>query len=232
MQESIRENNQGSNQGNTKEILSLQNAIISLVADLVEFRGYSTGLHIGRTQNYVRAFVDQLLSDGIYPDEMSDWDPDAIVPSAQLHDLGKIYISDSILNKTGVLTPEEFEIMKTHAQRGAEAITRIENLGDYSRFIFHARAFAGTHHERWDGAGYPHGMSGLEIPLEGRIMAIVDVYDALVSDRPYKRAFHTEEAARIIIDGAGSHFDPVLVSTFDKLADEFATIAGSYRAWT
>jgi len=212
----------------SQQIFGLQNAIVSTVADLVEFRDDSTGGHIIRTQKYMQALVDQLIKDGVYADKLKLWNMDFILPAAPLHDVGKISISDTILNKPAKLLADEFEIMKTHVKKGVEAIERMERFGFLADFLEYAKAFAGTHHEKWDGSGYPRGLKGQEIPLEGRIMAIADVYDALISERPYKKAFSKEEAERIIIEGSNSHFDPAIVEVFKKLADDFAAIAGIY----
>jgi len=213
----------------TQQVFGLQNAILRTVAELVEFRDIATGWHIGRTQKYMEKFVEQLIEDGVYVDELLLWDIDLKLPSAQLHDVGKISISDAILNKPGKLTQEEFEIMKTHVQKGVDAIKKMEEFGNFTEFLDDAKKFAGTHHEKWDGSGYPYGLKGESIPLEGRIMAIADVYDALISVRPYKDAFSSEEAARIIIEGSGIHFDPTLIKTFEKVSDEFAAVAEEYR---
>jgi putative two-component system response regulator len=151
------------------------------------------------------------------------------VPSTQLHDIGKIFISDEILNKPGKLTPEEFEVMKTHAARGAEAIRRLQEKAEGQLLLKHAEIVAGTHHEKWDGSGYPLGLKGKDIPLLGRLMAIADVYDALISARPYKAPFTPDEAAQIIVKDSGTHFDPALVDVFISLSKEFASIAESER---
>jgi putative two-component system response regulator len=167
----------------TREVFNLQNAVLETVADLVEFRDSLTGGHVARTQLYVKALFEELLRQGIYKEEVSHWDMDFFVPSAQLHDVGKIAISDLILNKPGKLTPEEFEIMKTHVTVGVAAIQRImQNTEDHA-FLHHALLIAGTHHEKWDGTGYPNGLKGEDIPLEGRLMAVDYVYDALISVR-------------------------------------------------
>jgi putative two-component system response regulator len=139
--------------------------------------------------------------------------------------VGKIAISDLILNKPGKLTPEEFEIMKTHVTVGVDAIKRIMQNAEDHAFLRHALLIAGTHHEKWDGTGYPAGLKGKDIPLEGRLMAVADVYDALISVRSYKKAFTSEEANKMIEDGAGTHFDPVLIEVFRKVASEFARAA-------
>jgi putative two-component system response regulator len=168
---------------------------------------------------------------------MDGWDLDILIPSARLHDLGKIGIRDSILNKPGRFTPDEFDQMKVHTTYGVQAIERIvTNTMKHAflkvtikKYLAHAVLFAGCHHEKWDGTGYPEGLMGEDIPLEGRLMAIADVYDALISQRPYKEAMSTDEAERIIIEGKGTHFDPVLVDVFETLAADFAKVAGAYR---
>ncbi|MDR1074621.1 MAG: HD domain-containing protein, partial [Treponema sp.] len=154
---------------------------------------------------------------------------DFLIPSAQLHDVGKIAISDAILNKPGKLTPEENVQMRKHVPIGVEAIDRIAKKTSEHAFLLHARTIAGTHHEKWDGSGYPAGLRGRDIPLEGRLMAIADVYDALISRRPYKEPVTTEDAERIIIEERGSHFDPVLVDIFRSVAEHFANIANNCR---
>ena len=206
----------------TAEVVNLQNAVITIVADLVEFRDKLTGGHVNRTQLYMKALVEELIREGTYKDEVDKWDMDFFLPSAQLHDVGKIGITDLILNKPGKLTPEEFEIMKTHVAVGVAAIEKIMSITDEHAFLRHTLHIAGTHHEKWDGSGYPAGLRGDQIPLEGRLMAIADVYDALISVRPYKKAFSHEEASRIIEEGAGTHFDPVLVEVFRNAKAEFA----------
>jgi PAS domain S-box-containing protein len=207
-----------------REILSLQNAMVSTVADLVEFRDGCTGGHIARTQLYMKAMIDGLLERGLYREEVAGWNIEHVLSSAQLHDVGKIVISDTILNKPGKLTPEEFDIMKTHVRAGIDAINRILDKTAENRFLRHARNIIGAHHERWDGAGYPQGLKGAEIPLEGRIMAIADVYDALVSWRPYKGPYTHEAAARIIEEGSLTSFDPVLIEVFKNVKGQFKKI--------
>ncbi|MCL2880218.1 MAG: response regulator [Treponema sp.] len=209
----------------TREVVDLQNAVLNTVADLVEFRDKHTGGHVTRTQLYLKALADELIREKIYADEMKDWDMEFFLASAQLHDVGKIAISDLILNKPGKLTPEEFEIMKTHVTVGVDAIERIMHNAHRHAFLHHALLIAGTHHEKWDGSGYPMGLKGKNIPLQGRLMAIADVYDALISVRPYKKVFSHEEACRIIEEGSGSHFDPVLIDVFKKIKDKFKKAA-------
>ena len=214
----------------TQEVFNLQYAVLSTVADLVEFRDKTTGGHITRTERYLKALIDELIRNDYYKEEISGWNMDFFLHSALLHDVGKIAISDLILNKPGKLTPEEFEIMKTHVTVGVDAIEKImQNTAEHA-FLRHALYFAGTHHEKWDGTGYPVGLKGENIPLEGRLMAIADVYDALISNRPYKAALTHEEASEIIIKGSGTHFDPVLVDIFRATSDEFARVVSEVKA--
>jgi putative two-component system response regulator len=210
----------------TAQIIELQNAVLSTVAEMVEFRDNMTGGHITRTQMYLELLVNKLLEKKIYEAEVSAWNLDFLIPSAQLHDVGKIAISDAILNKPGKLTAEEFEEMKKHVTIGVAAVEKIAKKTAEHAFLLHARTIAGTHHEKWDGSGYPNGLRGMEIPLEGRLMAIADVYDALISPRPYKEPIHhPEEAEKIIEAGRGTHFDPVLVDVFQMVKEHFAEIA-------
>ena len=209
----------------TAEILNLQNAVLNTIAELVEFRDKSTGGHVMRTQRYLEVLIKEMQRTGVYAEETSEWDVELMLLSAQLHDVGKIVITDTILNKPGKLTNEEFEVMKTHVSEGADAIEKIMSEASRHTFLHYALLFAGTHHERWDGSGYPVGLKGRDIPLEGRMMAIADVYDALITDRPYKKAFTHEVARGIIEEGSGLHFDPVLVEVFRNVEGEFARIA-------
>ena len=207
------------------EVLGLKNAVIGIVVELVEFRDGITGGHITRTEKYLKLLIDKLLEEDIYADEVSSWEMEVLLSSAQLHDVGKIAISDMILQKPGPLTDDEFNIMKTHSQIGVDAIQRMEKKTEDNRFFAYAKTFAGTHHEKWNGSGYPNGLKGTEIPLEGRLMAIADVYDALVSPRPYKTSFSPEKSAKIIEEGRGISFDPQLVDVFLMIANEFAEIS-------
>jgi putative two-component system response regulator len=209
----------------TEEVKDLQNAILATVANLVEFRDSLTGGHITRTQQYLHSLVDEMLRSGVLPDELAELDMEFYLAASQLHDVGKIAISDLILNKPDKLTPEEFEIMKTHVTAGVDAIEQIMSKTKGHAFLDHALLFVGTHHEKWDGSGYPVGLRGKNIPIEGRLMAIADVYDALISERPYKRAFSHEEASKIIEESSGSHFDPELIAVFEAVKSQFETIA-------
>lgn len=197
------------------EISRMQEATIHVITTLAEFRDEETGNHIRRTQEYVRLLVDKSR---LAPDQSPGLDGTRglrIVKAAPLHDVGKVAIPDAILLKPGRLTPEEFEIMKLHAVRGDEILGQaIKNLGNTGGFLEVARQIARSHHEKWDGSGYPDGLAGPDIPLPARMMAVADVYDAIRSERPYKKAMSHEEAFAILADGRGRHFDPQLVETF------------------
>jgi putative two-component system response regulator len=221
----------------TKHIVRLQNSTLSVLADMVESRDKITGGHIERTSRYLRILIDAMLDKGIYADEIKAWDADMLVSSARLHDVGKIAVTDLILNKPDKLTPEEMEKMRTHVLEGEQIIDRIiikmkedeDETENKESFLTHAKLFAGYHHERWDGGGYARGMKGLEIPLQGRIMAVADVYDALISERPYKPPFTRERAEQIIQDDAGKAFDPVIAAVFAESKDAFAAAAESLQ---
>jgi putative two-component system response regulator len=205
----------------TGKVVALQRAILKTVADLVESRDDITGGHVERTQHGLKVLIDGLKDLGLYREQMEGWDLDLLLQSSQLHDVGKIAITDSILNKPGRLTQEEFEKIKKHTTIGVQIIEKIEASTPESEFLKYAKIFAATHQEKWDGTGYPMGLAGEEIPLQGRLMAIADVYDALVSPRPYKEALPHEEAVQIILSGKGTHFDPVLIDVFEQVADQF-----------
>lgn len=205
----------------TRRVLKLQNTILRTVASLVESRDDVTGVHIEKTQQGLEILINALKDRHIYLEEIENWDIELLLQSSQLHDVGKIVISDQILRKPGRLTPEEFDVMKTHTTMGVKIIDKIAECASEDDFLKYARIMVGTHHEKWDGTGYPAGLKGENIPLAGRLMAIVDVYDALVSERHYKKALNHEEAVRIILEGKGTHFDPVLVDVFLDVAEQF-----------
>jgi len=207
----------------TVQLETLQNGIVFVLADMIENRDRGTGGHIDRTTRYIRILIDEMILCRLHIDELSDMDLDLLTSSARLHDIGKIAISDVILNKPERLTDEEFEIMKTHAAEGVRIIDQIATRTEDVEFLRNARLFAGYHHERWDGNGYPYGLAGVDIPLQGRIMAVVDVYDALVSERPYKKAFSHDDAVKIIMQGAGTQFDP-------EIADVFFAVSAKFKA--
>jgi putative two-component system response regulator len=207
----------------TRTILKLQYKLLGAMADMVEGRDGATGDHIARTQRYMRILLAGVMDAGLWPEESGTWDIELLCQSCQLHDVGKISISDSILMKPGPLTAAESSEMRQHIVRGVGFIERLEDGEPDSAFLRHAKTFAAYHHEKWDGTGYPGGLAGEDIPLLGRLMAVVDVYDALTSERPYKKAFSHEEAVRIILDGEGTHFDPALVKLFEQAAGNFRT---------
>ena len=209
----------------TETIFVLQNAILKTVVELVECRDNVTGGHIERTQKYLQLLIDIMRQHNIYTNELETWDINLFIMSSQLHDVGKIAIRDDILMKPAILTREEFEEMKKHTLAGVEIIEKIEKNTGKNDFLQYSKIFAGSHHEKWNGTGYPFGLKGTEIPLQGRLMAIVDVYDALTHDRPYKKAFTHAEAMRIIGDGVEAHFDPRLTEVFFRHEKEFRNIA-------
>jgi len=208
----------------TMQLNRLQNSIVSVLANMVENRDKGTGGHIERTSAYIKILIEEMNKSNIYPDEIHKWDVEKVISSARMHDLGKISITDIILNKPDKLTEDEYETMKTHALEGERIIDEIIAQTGEAEFLRNARLFAGCHHERWDGKGYPHGLKGEEIPLQGRIMAIVDVYDALVSERPYKKAFSDEEAVKLIMQNAGTQYDPLIANVFFKVKDKFRAV--------
>ena len=209
----------------TKAVVELQNAVLKAMAELAECRDDITGSHIERTQGYLHVLIDALIDDDLYKSEVSTWDIELVLQSAQLHDVGKIVVDDKILRKPGKLTPDEFEEIKIHTIYCDNIIERIKKNTSQHDFLEQARLMASTHHERWDGSGYPKGLKGAAIPLQGRLMAIADVYDALVSERPYKSAFTHEKSICIIKSERGTHFDPHLVDVFLSVSDEFRSIS-------
>jgi putative two-component system response regulator len=205
----------------TATVLKLQSKILEVVGDLVESRDDITGGHVQRTRRCLGILAEAVRERGLYREETEGWDIDLLQQSSQLHDVGKISIRDSILQKPGKLTREEFDEMKKHVEFGIRIIEKIAGNDEEIAFLQYARMLAGAHHEKWDGSGYPAGLSGKDIPLLGRLMAIADVYDALTSERPYKEAFSHDKAVSIIREESGSHFDPLLVDIFTEIADQF-----------
>ncbi len=209
-------------QTQSETISKLQNGLILVLADMVESRDKCTGDHVRKTAAYTDIIMRQMKKEGIYLDQLTDEFIYDVVNSAPLHDIGKIQVPDSILNKPGKLTDEEFEIMKTHTTAGAQVIEHAMEMvhGEYSGYLEEAKYLAHFHHEKWNGKGYPLGLYQEEIPLSARIMAVADVFDALVSKRSYKDGFPFEKAMAIIEEGAGSHFDPNIVAAFIHASDE------------
>jgi putative two-component system response regulator len=205
----------------SQDIIELKNALLKTMAEMIEYRDHITGGHIERTQQGIKILLYEIRASKLFQEETQDWDIEQLLQSCQLHDVGKISISDFILKKPGKLDEKEFEEMKTHVASGEQIIKKIRSMTKESDFLKYAEIFAASHHERWDGKGYPRGVKENEIPLLGRIMAIADVYDALISERPYKKAFTHEESVKIISEGSGTQFDPTLVELFIKTAEQF-----------
>jgi putative two-component system response regulator len=236
----------------TDKLLKLQSSLVSVLANMIENRDTQTGHHVERTTEYIRILLNAMLERGIYAEQIMGWNLEVVISSSsfhdlgeivsfnekapadsleiaispsRLHDIGKISVSDMILNKPGKLTHEEYEEMKKHVVEGERIIDTIIAESGNEAFLQNARLFAGSHHEKWDGTGYPRGLSGTNIPLQGRVMAIADVYDALRSHRPYKEAFSHEKAVEIIRENRGSHFDPHVVDIFLEICDLFAEVS-------
>jgi putative two-component system response regulator len=211
-------------QKKTVQLQILQNGIAFVLADMVENRDQKTGGHIERTTAYLKILLDAMIKRGVYADELGTMDLDLLVSSARLHDVGKISISDAILNKPEKLTDGEYEIIKTHSAEGERIIDQIAARTGDVEFLRNAKLFVGYHHERWDGKGYHRGLKGTEIPLQGRIMAIVDAYDALISERPYKKALTAEESVKIIMENSGKQFDPLIADIFHAVSGQFKAV--------
>jgi len=212
-----------------RELAALQDATIMAMASLAETRDNETGNHIRRTQHYLRVLAMKVSEHPRFAELRDPTIVELLYKSAPLHDIGKVGIPDHILLKPGRLSADEFEIMKTHTTLGRDAILAAETLLDTpNNFLRHAREIAFGHQEKWDGSGYPQGLSGDDIPMSARLMALADVYDALISRRVYKPAFDHATALKIIVEGRGTHFDPDLVDAFLHVADEFEQIALRY----
>lgn len=210
-----------------KKISNMQVQIISRLANLIESRDTETGEHVARTSAYVKMLAEDALAENVYTEEINRNFINLLFELAPMHDVGKILVPDTILRKPGRLTPEEFEIIKKHSASGGEIVKDI--LGDIAdeEHVKFASDIATYHHERWDGKGYPYGLKGEEIPLCARIMAIADVFDALVSKRCYKNEVPVEEAFKIIEEESGTHFDPKLVEVFLKHKEKYAVVNAS-----
>ena len=209
---------------NQRKLSEIQSHIISGMANLIESRDTETGEHVNRTSRYVKIIAETARTKGVYADQITDSFIMLLFTLAPMHDVGKIVVSDQILKQPRKLTEAEFEVMKTHARAGGTVVKKILDGITDEEYIRFAADIATYHHERWDGTGYPLGLKGNEIPLSARIMAIADVFDALISKRCYKEAISVDDAFEIIKSESGTHFDPQLVSVFltckDKLKDD------------
>jgi putative two-component system response regulator len=204
-----------------EELLLLRNGLVFTMADLVENRDTNTGGHVDRTAMYMKILIDEMREQVVYADEIQKWNIASVISSARLHDVGKIAIPDSILNKPGKLTAEEIEIIKTHTVEGARIIDNAIGRTRSAEFLHNAKTIALYHHERWDGVGYPHKLKGTDIPLLGRMMAVVDAYDAITSARSYKEALPNETAIFIIMQESGRHFEPVIARSFIEALEKY-----------
>jgi HD-GYP domain-containing protein (c-di-GMP phosphodiesterase class II) len=217
-------------QQRTRDLIEAQDTIILSMSVLTEARDNETGGHILRTQKYVETLARQFAI-SCHNSEIDDIGVELLAKSAPLHDIGKVGIPDTILRKRDRLSPEEFAIMKNHTLIGADALAKaVSGTGhpETLDFLHYARQMIESHHERWDGSGYPHGLSGADIPLAGRLMALADVYDALISSRAYKQAFSHQEAKQYILNESGRMFDPEVVNAFIAREEEFMRIAEAF----
>jgi putative two-component system response regulator len=209
----------------TREIALTQEATLETIANLAEYRDPETGGHINRTKGYIQVLAERLKEYPKYKDVINDTIIRSYYKACPLHDIGKIGIRDEVLLKPGKLTPSEFEEMKLHTTIGYETLKMAANQLGENSFLTYAMEFALHHHEKWDGTGYPDGLKGDEIPISCRLMAIADVYDALISKRIYKPAFSHNKSVSIILEGNGTHFDPALIEIFKEVNGEFRKIA-------
>lgn len=214
----------------TEEVVAIQDVTIHAMASMAETRDNETGNHIRRTQHYVKLLAEKLR---YHPHFVKFLDDDKTIEmlfkSAPLHDIGKVGIPDAILLKPDRLTKEEFEVMKSHTTLGRDAIIHAEkNLGIEVPFLQYAKEIAYSHQEKWDGSGYPQGLAGEEIPISARLMAVADVYDALISRRVYKMPMPHEDAVKIMLEGKGQHFDPDVIDAFMECQAEFKAIGEKY----
>ena len=213
----------------TLEVQAIQDVTIMAMTSLAETRDNETGNHIRRTQLYVKALAERLRNHPRFEAVLNERMIELLYKSAPLHDIGKIGIPDSILLKPGKLTVEEFEVMKTHTTLGRKAIEDAERrLGMRVAILSVSKEIAYSHQEKWDGSGYPQGLAGDQIPVSARLMAVADVYDALINKRVYKAAFSHDQACSTIVKGKGTHFDPDMVDAFVDIAEDFRSIALKY----
>lgn len=213
----------------TAQLLRIQDALILTMASLVEIRGNAVSNHLIRTQHYVTALARQLQTHPRFAAVLTDANIELLRKCAPLHDIGKVGVLDTLLLKAGKLEPHEYDLVKMHTIYGRDTIATMENKLDASDdFLMLAREIAYSHHERWDGTGYPQGLKGEEIPALARLMAVADVYDALISERAYKLAFSHEKAVAIMREGRGSHFDPDILDAFLQIEDQMLAISAQF----
>jgi putative two-component system response regulator len=205
-------------------VKELEESIVTSFAELIECKDENAGTHVLRTGKYVEILGRKLLEAGIFGDELTEAGLDMMVRAAPFHDIGKIGISDTLLLKEGALTPEEYGEVKKHPLIGARFLQSIYERTPEEHYLKFAKLIAESHHEKYDGTGYPYGLAGDAIPLCGRIMTVANVYDGCITDRVYRKALSHEEACRVIIDGKGSWFDPRIVGVFEGMSDEFARL--------
>ena len=213
----------------TNEISKTRDMVFYTLARLAESRDPETGKHLERIQGYTRLLLEDLAENSSYAAQITPSFIDEVCRSSVLHDIGKVGIPDSVLLKPGRLTPDEFEVMKTHAEIGAEALEDASRYSPSNSFLKIAVEIARFHHERFDGSGYPAGLSGVNIPLSARVVAVADVFDALTSERIYKKAMPVEDSRELIVTQAGRHFDPVIVEALERQWPQFVALAALLR---
>ncbi len=205
-------------------VRTLEDSLVASFSDMIEYRDRNTGSHVARTGKYVELLGRELMAEGLFANELSEHSLEMIMRAAPLHDVGKIGISDVILLKPDMLDDEEFTVMKSHTVIGARMLQNMYLRTPTQKYLEYAALIAESHHEKYNGKGYPHGLAGEDIPLCARIMAVADVYDALIGDRVYRKAMSHAEACRIICAGKGTQFDPAVVSAFRAVQEKFEAI--------
>jgi putative two-component system response regulator len=210
-----------------RSVFELSNSVATSFAELIECRDQNTGEHVTRTSRYVKKLGQCLIKQGYCPGELTDESLEIMERAAPLHDIGKIAISDRILLKPDRLTDHEFNIMKQHTVIGAEILEHMHSRTPSMRYLQYAKMIAASHHEHYDGKGYPYGLAGDAIPLCGRIMAVADVYDALAENRRYRKKLSHVEAFLLVKNGKGNHFDPNVIDAFEAIYDELMSEADS-----
>ncbi|MDR0197929.1 MAG: response regulator [Oscillospiraceae bacterium] len=208
----------------SREIVESKELFLDTMANLIEYRSLESGLHVKRTKELTRLLIHHMIKTGKYAEQFADNDYEAMIKAVPLHDIGKIAVPDNILLKPGRLTPEEFDVIKTHATVGGQIIKSLM-INDRDTYLNHCYDICRFHHEHWDGLGYPDKLTGENIPLSARVVAVVDVYDALVGKRCYKDSLSHEEAAEIIRNSAGNHLDPLIVEAFMEINEEIHALS-------